>query len=188
MKKDLYQPTIIVTQDLLKFWSLNTELMNLSVKNKILLAQNLFKVTSKEMWSHDSLNPCHRKEYHTVENSDQFSLSSSCATDKNVLNGWKRSFFSATWHNLPCWILVAWKSVHIILCKKFLRPNRLKEKDRWLKNWTLKRSELKLCKVIRKIWNERLFEIFLLLHKVMCTFFWRKNSREAILNFLLKML
>ena len=49
MKKDLYQPTITVTQDLLKFWSLNTELMNLSVKNKSLLAQNLFKVTSKEM-------------------------------------------------------------------------------------------------------------------------------------------
>ena len=48
MKKDLYQPTITVTQDLLKFWSLNTELMNLSVKNKSLLAQNLFKVTSKE--------------------------------------------------------------------------------------------------------------------------------------------
>ena len=49
VKKDLYQPTITVTQDLLKFWSLNTELMNLSVKNKSLLAQNLFKVTSKEM-------------------------------------------------------------------------------------------------------------------------------------------
>ena len=112
MKKDLYQPTITVTQDLLKFWSLNTELMNLSVKNKSLLAQNLFKVTSKERWSHDSLNPCHRKENHTVENSDQFSLSSSCATDKNVLNGWKRSFFSATWQALdilfssPYWVMV----------------------------------------------------------------------------------
>ena len=81
MKKDLYQPTITVTQDLLKFWSLNTELMNLSVKNKSLLAQNLVEVTSKEMLSHDSLNPCHRKENHTVKNSDQFSLSLSCATD-----------------------------------------------------------------------------------------------------------
>ena len=81
MKKDLYQPTITVTQDLLKFWSLNTELMNLSVKNKSLLAQNLVKVTSKEMRSHDSLNLCHRKENHTVEISDQFSLSLSCATN-----------------------------------------------------------------------------------------------------------